>query len=140
MPRTLPAPSRSPRRLTLAASAVTSVLAAGVFLAPPAQAAWTTGARVDGAKVQVCKVPLGGGDVRVRVRLDNRANDVVYKGMLHRYSGPNITRTVSVRAAGKISGTKSMVVKAGSEMGTGISGPVGGLGSFVGYARNLARC
>ncbi|WP_166140580.1 hypothetical protein [Nocardioides ochotonae] len=141
MPRALPAPSRSrsPRRLALAASAVASVLAAGVFLAPPAQAAWTTGSKANGVKVQVCKVPLGGGDVRVRVRLDNRASSQVYRGTLMRLTGGS--GSVTVRATGgSISGTKSLVVKPGHLMGTGISGPGVDHGSAIGYARSLARC
>jgi len=139
MPRLLSTSASVRRRLALGAAALTSLTAAGTVLAPPAQAAWTTGSKMNGVKVQVCKVPLGGGEVRVRVRLDNRASDEVYRGSLMRLSGGS--GTVTVRAAGgTISGTKSLVVKPGNMMGTGIGSPRGDHGSAIGYARDLARC
>jgi len=123
----------------VAASAVASVLAAGVLLAPPAQAAWQNASSANGVKVQVCKVPLGDGNVRVRVRLDNRASGKVHRGSLMQLTGGS--GSVTVRAAGgKISGTKALVVKPGHLMGTGISGPGVDHGSAIGYARSLARC
>ncbi|MQW75484.1 hypothetical protein GHK92_06335 [Nocardioides sp. dk4132] len=139
MPRRLSTAASVRRRLALGAAALTSLAAAGTVLAPPAQAAWTTGAKANGVKVQVCKVPLTGGDVRVRVRLDNRASSQVYRGSLERLTGGS--GSVTVRAAGgTISGTKSLVVKPGHLMGTGISGPGVDHGSAIGYARSLARC
>ncbi|NPC98413.1 hypothetical protein [Nocardioides sp. zg-DK7169] len=143
MPRPLAAPSRSLSRSGLrvgaVASAVASLVVAGTMLAPPAQAAWKNGSSANGAKVQVCKVPLDGGDVRVRVRLDNRATGRTYTGSLMRLSGGS--GSVTVRAAGgTISGTKSLRVRPGHLMGTGISGPGVDHGSAIGYARSLPRC
>ena len=140
MPDTRRTTARSRLRHLAAASAVTSLVAASTMLvSSPAHAAWKTGSSMNGAHTQVCKVPLANGDVRVKVRLDNRATNEVYRGTLMRLSGKEIS--VVVRAAGgTISGTKSLRVRPGAFMGTGIGSPRGDLGGAIGYARDLPRC
>ena len=141
MSHLLRSPARSFLRRAVAASAVTSVLAAGTLLASPAHAAWTSGASTHGGNVLVCKVPLGGGDLRVRVRLDNRTAAHPHIGELFRLRGGTTTRVTVRAAAGKQSGTKSLRVNRGDAVvGAGIwevSG--GGLGGDLSRAR-IARC
>lgn len=117
-----------------------SVLAAGTLLAPPAQAAWTSGAAVHGGNVLVCKVPLDGGDLRVRVRLDNRNAKHTHIGSISRERGGTWTSVAVRAAAGKQSGTKSLVLSRGEVVGVTISevGP-GGLGSTMPRS-SIQRC
>lgn len=141
MSRSPAAPARSHRRLTLVASGLASVLAAGALAsAPSAQAAWTTGATVHGGKVQVCKVPLAGGDLRIRVRLDNRSAKHTHIGLLFRTRGEQKTEVKVRAAAGKLSDAKALRWKRGDVLGAGImETTVGGLGDTLLPSR-LPRC
>lgn len=126
--------------MTLVTTAVTSVLAAGVLVAPSAQAVWGNTVSVHGGKVQVCKVPLGGGDLRIKVRLDNRAAKHDHIAMVFRYRGEQQTQ-VQVRAArGKFSGVKFLRVNRGDVVGAGIAEvTVGGLGDTLNRS-SIPRC
>jgi len=140
MPHSLRTPARSFVRRAAATAVAASVLGAGTLLASPAQAAWTSGARAHGGNVLVCKVPLDGGDLRVRVRLDNRNADDTHIGEL-RTERKGVRTQVRVRAAGgKQSATKSLRVSRGDVVVVGISEvTVGGLGGTMTRA-SIARC
>ncbi|NPC96648.1 hypothetical protein [Nocardioides sp. zg-DK7169] len=117
-----------------------SVLASGALLAPPAQAAWTNGLAVQGAKVQVCKVPLGDGDLRVRVRLDNRGAQHAHIGSVYRVRGEQRTEARVRAASGKMSGTKALRVKRGDQVGVGFEEVTGeGLGGTM-TRSSISRC
>ncbi|MQW78079.1 hypothetical protein GHK92_19610 [Nocardioides sp. dk4132] len=140
MPHPLHVPARASLRRAAATTVVASVLGAGTLLASPAQAAWTSGALVHGGNVLVCKVPLDGGDLRVRVRLDNRKAEHTHIGLLYRYRGGKETYVKVRAAAGKQSATKSLRLTRGDVVGSGISEVgVGGLGGTMTRA-SIPRC
>ncbi|WP_122816056.1 hypothetical protein [Nocardioides pantholopis] len=121
-------------------SALTSLLAAGMVAAPSAEAAWTTGVANDGGKVRVCKVPLGGGDLKVKVRLDNRRAKHGHVGYVYRLRGGKWTDARVRAGGGEWSGTKSLRVNRGDAVGAGIDeidGP--GLGGTMAKS-SIPRC
>lgn len=101
----------SPRRV-LATLASAAVLAAGlVGLAPTsASAAYTVVARHEGGKIQMCRATVD-GDQAVRFRLDNRDARIDQEGGLGR-DRDGVTRQFPVRAAaGRLSATRTVLVK-----------------------------
>ena len=111
-----------------------------VATAPAAHAVWTPMVRIDGARSLVCKVPLGDGRTRVKVRLDNRNADHTHIGGLSRTRGDQ-QASVEVRAAaGQVSATKSLIWKRGDQLSTGIGEP-SGEGAGTGFPISaVARC
>jgi hypothetical protein len=103
----------NPRRVaaTLASSAV---LAAGlVGLAPTsASAAYTVVVRHEGGKMQMCRATVDGAPA-VRFRLDNRDARFAQEGGLVRERDGASRRFAVPAAAGRLSDTKTVVVKAG---------------------------
>lgn len=127
-------------RLTALGALTGLLLTALVLVAPTANAAWTTWGTIHGSKAQVCKVPLGDGSTRVKLRLDNRGAAHAHRVSLFRDRAGSF-REIAVRAeAGAVSGVKSLVLARGDEAGVTTHDPDGGAAGEMLRLSAVARC
>lgn len=131
-------------RHTLPAVLTTSMLAATVLVAAPAQAAWTPTVRWHGAVTQACKVGLDSGKVRVKVRVNNaNGTDRAAAGLnrVRPNGGPGsawtYTRTV---ARGNVSSPVSLDFEPGSRVWLLVGSQVGITGERAYALRSIDRC
>lgn len=128
----------------LPAVLTSSLIAATVLVAAPAQAAWTSTERWHGAVTQACKVGLDNGKVRVKVRVNNiNGTDRAAAGLNRvRANGQparawTYTRTV---ARGGVSSPVSLDFEPGSRVWLLVGSNVGITGERAYALRGLARC
>lgn len=131
-------------RHTLPAVLTTSLLAATVLVAAPAQAAWTPTERWHGAVTQACKVGLDSGKVRVKVRVNNNKGTDRAAAGLNRVrpngepgSAWTYTRTV---ARGSVSSPVSLDFEPGSRVWLLVGSQVGITGERAYSLRSIDRC
>lgn len=127
-------------RSTVLGLLAASVLAPAALIAAPAHAAWGPIVTIDGAKLQVCKEPLGNGRVRVKARLDNRGADHTHLGGISRTRGDQ-RQSVEFRVrAGRVSQVDSLVWRRGDQLTGGI-GETNGQGAGTDFALgDVPRC
>ncbi|WP_243058384.1 hypothetical protein [Nocardioides sp. SR21] len=128
------------QRLTVLGALTCLLLATMTLTGPAAHAAWTTSMRTHGAKLQLCKEPLGDGRIRVKVRLDNRGASHAHVAGMSRTRGEERVDATFRTAAGRLSGVKSLVWQRGDYFTAGmgeITGEGAGGDFLVG---DLARC
>ncbi|WP_141014899.1 hypothetical protein [Nocardioides sambongensis] len=102
--------SRTATRLTVLGLLTALLVGAFALTGPAAQAAWSNGSQLHGGKVQVCKVALGDGRLRIKVRLNNTSAQHTHVGGLSRVRDFTTIVGLDVRArAGRTSNTKSLV-------------------------------
>ena len=127
-------------RLTALGALTGLLLTSATVVAPSANAAWTTWGNRHGAKPQVCKVPLSGGSVRIKVRVDARQASHAHRVTIFRDRNGSF-REIEVRAAaGRISGTNSIVLARGDEAGLTVHEPDGGAGGDMLQLGRITRC
>lgn len=127
-------------RLTVLGMLTCLVLGTMAFTGPAAHAAWTTQMRIHGAKLQLCKEPLGDGRTRMKVRLDNRAGSHTHLGGMSRTRDGEQVNANFRTPAGQLSGVKSLIWQRGDYFTAGMGEPTGegAGGDFV--LSNIARC
>jgi hypothetical protein len=127
-------------RITVLGLLAASALAPATVLAAPAHAAWEPLVTIHGAKLQVCKEPLGNGRQRVKVRLDNRGGDHTHLGGISRTRGDK-RQSVELRVrAGRISQVDSIVWRRGDALTGGI-GETNGQGAGTDFTPgDVPRC
>jgi hypothetical protein len=127
-------------RLAALTAAVGLVLTLLVATAPGASAAWGSVITIHGARLQVCKVPLGDGRQRLKVRLDNTRGGHTHLGGISRTRNGQ-RQDVDLRAAaGRVSQVRSLVWRRGDELSGGI-GEVTGEGAGGGFSPgDVPRC
>lgn len=126
-------------RLSALGAVAALVLSLLVATAPAANAGWKSQHTFHGAKVQLCKVRTDGGH-RVKVRLDNRRGRHTHTGSFGRVRNGKYTGAQVRAAAGRISGTKAVAVRAGDQLSWG-GGEAEGI-SFgdVAFIRQIPVC
>lgn len=127
-------------RLTVLGLLTALLLAPMALLAPAANAAWGSVVTIHGARLQVCKVALGDGRQRIKVRLDNTRGGHTHLGGVSRTRGGQ-RQSVDLRAAaGRRSDVKSLVWRRGDQLSGGI-GEVTGEGAGGGFSPgDVPRC
>lgn len=127
-------------RLSALGALTCLLLTSLTLLAPTANAAWTTWGDRHGAKPQVCKVPLGGGSARVKLRVDNRRAAHAHRVTIFRDRNGDV-REIEVRAAaGRMSQVASIVLARGDYAGLTVHEPDGGAGGDMLRLGSVARC
>lgn len=116
------------------------LLAPATLLAPAANASWGTVTAVHGARLQVCKVALGDGRQRLKVRLDNTRGAHTHLGGVSRTRNGH-RLDVDLRAAtGRRSGVETLVWRRGDLL-TGGVGEVTGEGAGGDFSiGDVRRC
>lgn len=127
-------------RLTVLGLLTTLLLAPMALLAPAANASWGSLVTIDGARLQVCKVALGDGRQRIRVRLDNTRAGHTHLGGISRTRGGQ-RQSIELRvAAGRRSDVRSLVWRRGDRLSGGI-GEVTGEGAGTDFSPgDVPRC
>jgi hypothetical protein len=127
-------------RITALGLLAAGVLAPAALVAPAAHAAWGPIVTIDGAKLQVCKEPLGDGRQRVKARLDNRGADHTHLGGISRTRGDK-RQSVEFRVrAGRVSRVDSIVWRRGDSLTGGI-GETNGQGAGTDFTLgSVPRC
>lgn len=127
-------------RLTVLGLLTALLLAPMALLAPAANAAWGSVITIDRARLQVCKVALGDGRQRVKVRLDNtRAAHAHLGGISRTRNGQR--QSIELRAAaGRVSRVDSLVWRRGDQLTGGI-GELDGRGAGGDFSLgDVPRC
>ncbi|MGB0102052.1 MAG: hypothetical protein WBP61_17375, partial [Nocardioides sp.] len=90
-----------------------------------AHASWHNTMSIHGGKLQLCKIPLSNGRVKVKVRLDNRKSSHTHLGGVSR-TRDGQRRSIDFRTgAGRLSPTKSLIRKPGDYLSAGMGEPSG---------------
>lgn len=127
------------KRLTSWA-AITCLALAPLAVAAPAEAAWTNMMQIHGGKLQLCKVPLGDGRTRLKVRLDNRGASHTHLGGISRTRDGRRVDVNHRTAAGRTSDVRTIVVRRGDQLVAGM-GETSGEGAGGDFALSgVARC
>lgn len=138
--RTIPGGSLRAVAVATAAALLLSLCALATQSAVPARAAWTNVMTMDGGKLQLCRVPLGGGKTRVKGRLDNRNAKHTHTAGFTRIRGENRTNRAFKVVAGKRSGIKAIKFRQGDKLSAGMGHPDGSGGGGQLPLRDLPRC
>ena len=130
-------------RRTTSLALLTAVIV-GLLAAAPASAAWKKTLTWKGAVTQACRAPQADGDLRVKVRLNNRDGKAGSTGGLNRVradgsTGNAWTYTRHVRP-GKISNVVSLDFARGSKVYLLIGSDVGITGERIIKVSALPRC
>lgn len=130
------------KRLAVLGALTCLVLSSLALTSPAANAAWTNVMKLDGAKLQLCKVPLADGRTRVKARLDNRGASHAHVGGVSGASDSDQPGRIQFRTgAGKMSPVKSMVFRRGERFLSAGMGEITGEGAGGDASiRDLPRC